>query len=132
MSTVDVNYLYHGLIDSDLPELLDHGMPPPSHWFLYELAEFWAWVRHYHDGGHPAVLRVPLDRFDPTKLRPDETACDHPLMLAFQAQEGHIESLRERARAICRYALSLCGGVIYEDQIMISTNDVIFVEGEDD
>jgi RNA:NAD 2'-phosphotransferase (TPT1/KptA family)/8-oxo-dGTP pyrophosphatase MutT (NUDIX family) len=119
-------YLYHGTNDIALAGILkDGGMPAGSHWGISSVADYFA-KGASEEEGNPVILRVPMSRFNKTKIDIDQIAIAEPLTLALGVDEDTLYAEWEQVPGDGTWqdCLRIYGAIKYEAPMKITKADV--------
>ena len=113
-------FLWHGTSQKRLPDLIRDGIRSPSWWGSRRMATWFAEDTADQDDSTPALIAVPLKRFNTWQLEPDEMMIKVPILPVLgtdiEIQDGRTRPLERRVQ-IAWAALS--GGGTWEDSLRI-------------
>ena len=117
------DYLYHGTSDEVLPSMYEQSMADPSWWGTERVAWYYAEEMVDEIGGNDTVLRVPIARFDTSKLEPDHNSIAEPLTHTLGQSEDKLYERWEKSVGTWQDCLSIYESVIYRAPMAITPED---------
>jgi len=117
-------FLYQGTSDILLPQIYEQGLKVPSWWGSERVAWYYAEEVAEDVGGGEVVIRVPINRFDTSKLEPDGNSIAEPLTYTLGQSEDELYAQWKRSKGTWQDCLAIYESVIYRAPMKITPEDV--------